>query len=79
MVRIGKANGLRLTTNRPEATFTAQEMSQFFTSYGLTLGAAPAAGDYPVVYNLPLGVAAGETVQQTPPGANDWACRPTAR
>lgn len=45
VVRIGKANGLRLTTNRPAAAFSAQEISQFFTSYGLTLGAAPAGGD----------------------------------
>jgi triacylglycerol esterase/lipase EstA (alpha/beta hydrolase family) len=40
--------------------------------------ATRAASDYPVVYNLPLGVAAGETVRPTPLGANDWACRPTA-
>ena len=43
VVRIGKANGLRLTTNRPEAAFTAQEIAQFFTSYGLTLSSGPAA------------------------------------
>jgi triacylglycerol esterase/lipase EstA (alpha/beta hydrolase family) len=42
--------------------------------------AAPArASDYTVIYNLPAGVAAGETVRPIPPGANDWACRPTAR
>ena len=45
VVKIGKANGLRLTTNRPEAAFTTEEIGQFFTSYGLTLGSAPAAGD----------------------------------
>ena len=45
VVKIGKANGLRLTTNRPQAAFTAEEIGQFFTSYGLTLGSAPAAGD----------------------------------
>ena len=44
VVRIGKANGLRLTTNRPGASFTAEEISQFFTSYGLTLGSLPAGG-----------------------------------
>ena len=45
VVKLGKANGLRLTTNRPEAAFTTQEIGQFFTSYGLTLGTTPAAGD----------------------------------
>ena len=36
VVRIGKANGLRLTTTKPEAAFTADEVDQFFTSYGYT-------------------------------------------
>ena len=40
--------------------------------------AVEAAGDYPVVYDLPAGVAVGETVRPTPLGANDWTCRPTA-
>ena len=44
VVKLGKANGLRLSTNRPEAAFTTQEIGQFFTSYGLTLGSAPTAG-----------------------------------
>ena len=45
VVRIGKANGLRLTTNRPVSSFTSEEIAQFFTSYGLTLASAPAAGN----------------------------------
>ena len=46
VVKMGKANGLRLSTNKPEAAFTPSEIGQFFTSYGLTLGStAPAAGD----------------------------------
>ena len=36
VVKIGKANGLRLTTNQPEAAFTTEEVDQFFTSYGYT-------------------------------------------
>ena len=43
VVKIGKANGLRLTTKSPDATFTTEEIGQFFTSYGLTLGSTPAA------------------------------------
>jgi hypothetical protein len=46
VVKMGKANGLRLTTNRPEAAFTTQEIGQFFTSFtsfGL-FGSASAAG-----------------------------------
>src|SRR4051794_41803624 len=35
------------------------------------------AADYPVVYNFPAGLAAS-VIYPTPPGANDWACRPTA-
>jgi triacylglycerol esterase/lipase EstA (alpha/beta hydrolase family) len=38
---------------------------------------ARAAGDYPVVYNMPAGWAASE-VRETPPGSNDWSCRPNA-
>jgi triacylglycerol esterase/lipase EstA (alpha/beta hydrolase family) len=47
---------------------------------GLALaGAATAsAGDYPVVYNFPVGLAES-AVYPTPPGANDWSCRPTPR
>lgn len=43
----------------------------------LALGAsaAPAASDYPVIYNWPLAVAATEAGRQ-PQGANDWSCRP---
>ena len=44
VVKMGKANGLRLTTNRPEASFTTEEIGQFFSSYGLTLGSIPAGG-----------------------------------
>jgi triacylglycerol esterase/lipase EstA (alpha/beta hydrolase family) len=46
----------------------------------LSLGcvtAAGAASNYPVVYNFPAAVVASEA-QPTPPGSNDWACRPTA-
>jgi triacylglycerol esterase/lipase EstA (alpha/beta hydrolase family) len=45
----------------------------------LGLAAAPAAraSDYPVVYNWPAAIVASE-VQPTPPGADDWSCRPTA-
>src|SRR3954453_1841456 len=40
--------------------------------------AAPAhAADYPVIYDFPPGLAAS-VVYPTPPGANDWSCRPTA-
>src|SRR4051812_306578 len=42
---------------------------------GVALGARR---HYPVAYNYPLGVAEGYTVSKTPPGANDWSCRPTA-
>jgi hypothetical protein len=44
VVKMGKANGLRLTTARPDAAFTAEEIGQFFTSYGMTLGTVPTAG-----------------------------------
>ena len=37
VVRIGKANGLRLTSRNPEAAFTTAEMGQFFASYGTSL------------------------------------------
>ena len=43
----------------------------------MLLGAAVAsASDYPVVYNFPVGLAES-AVHPTPPGANDWSCRPT--
>ena len=38
---------------------------------------AAQAGDYPVIYNFPAGLAAS-VVHPTPPSANDWACRPTS-
>ncbi|MFL5781298.1 MAG: lipase family alpha/beta hydrolase [Thermoleophilaceae bacterium] len=44
---------------------------------GVALGAG-SQRHYPVTYNYPLGVAQGYTVSKTPPGANDWSCRPTA-
>jgi triacylglycerol esterase/lipase EstA (alpha/beta hydrolase family) len=43
----------------------------------LTSTTAARATDYPVVYNWPAAIAASE-VQPTPPGANDWTCRPSA-
>src|SRR5947209_16979812 len=40
-------------------------------------GAATAgASEYPVVYNFPVGLAES-VVFPTPPGSNDWGCRPT--
>jgi triacylglycerol esterase/lipase EstA (alpha/beta hydrolase family) len=39
--------------------------------------AARAQADYPVVYDFPAGLAAS-AVHPTPPGADDWACRPAA-
>ena len=44
VVRIGKANGLRLTTRNSDSAFTAAEIAQFFTSYGPTL-AQPVGSD----------------------------------
>ena len=38
---------------------------------------ASASGDYPVIYNFPVGVAATETGQPLQ-GANDWTCHPSA-
>src|SRR4051794_14533494 len=48
-------------------------------TWALVAAGAPAAqaSDYPVVYNWPAAIVASE-VQPTPPGANDWTCRPTA-
>ena len=43
VVRIGKANGLRLSSSSPENTFTSAEMGQFFASYGSIL--AKSGGD----------------------------------
>ena len=37
VVKIGKANGVRLTTRNPEAPFSTAEIDQFFTVYGPTL------------------------------------------
>jgi hypothetical protein len=37
VVRIGKANGLRLSSSNPEDAFTSVEMGQFFASYGAVL------------------------------------------
>src|SRR3954464_7506790 len=42
-----------------------------------TTAAARAASDYPVVYDWPAAIVPSE-VQPTPPGANDWTCRPSA-
>src|SRR5947209_20236137 len=36
------------------------------------------ASDYPVVYNFPVGLAES-VVFPTPPGSNNWSCRPTRR
>src|SRR3954454_10435132 len=48
-------------------------------TWAVVLACVPAAraSDYPVVYNWPAAIIASE-VQATPPGANDWTCRPTA-
>src|SRR4051812_13101073 len=35
------------------------------------------ASDYPVIYDWPAAIVASE-VQPTPPGANDWTCKPSA-
>ena len=40
------------------------------------IGTAQAA-EYPVIYDFPAGLAES-VVHPTPPGANDWTCRPTA-
>src|SRR5262245_38452682 len=37
VVRIGKANGLRVSSSNPENAFTSVEMGQFFASYGAVL------------------------------------------
>ena len=37
VVRIGKANGLRLSSTSPESGFSTAEIDQFFASYGTTL------------------------------------------
>jgi triacylglycerol esterase/lipase EstA (alpha/beta hydrolase family) len=42
-----------------------------------TTTAARAASNYPVVYDWPAAIVRSE-IQPTPPGANDWACRPSA-
>ena len=57
VVRVGKANGLRLTTRNPEGAFTAAEFDQFFASYGSTL--AKNGSDARL---------AGEDFQTNPPG-----------
>ena len=57
VVRIGKANGLRLTTRNAESAFTSVEMNQFFSSYGAVLA------------NSGTGTRlAGEDFQTNPPG-----------
>ena len=43
----------------------------------LSLGAAPAAAQLPVVYNGLLGYS-HTSPSASPPGANDWSCRPSA-
>ena len=40
VVKIGKANGVRLTSRNPEAPFTTAETDQFFTVYAPTLSPA---------------------------------------
>jgi triacylglycerol esterase/lipase EstA (alpha/beta hydrolase family) len=42
----------------------------------LTGASAARASDYPVIYNWPVAIARSE-IQPTPPGANDWTCRPS--
>src|SRR4051812_50108815 len=48
-------------------------------TWALVAAGAPAAraSDYPVVYNWPAAIVASE-VAPTPPGANDFACQPSA-
>jgi triacylglycerol esterase/lipase EstA (alpha/beta hydrolase family) len=43
-----------------------------------SLAPAGSAEDYPVIYNWPLGVTVLSQLHPVPPGANDWACTPTA-
>lgn len=38
VVKIGKANGLNVTTHHPVQSFTARETNQFFVTYGMVLG-----------------------------------------
>lgn len=38
VVRIGKANGLNITTRNPLKSFTSMETEQFFVTYGVLLG-----------------------------------------
>src|SRR2546428_578444 len=45
VVRIGKANGLRLTTTKPDAGFTADEVEQFFASCGYATALRGSNGD----------------------------------
>ena|SRR5438552_11952878 len=45
VVRIGRANGVHLTTTKPDAAFTADEVDQFFTTYGIGNPALNGAGD----------------------------------
>jgi triacylglycerol esterase/lipase EstA (alpha/beta hydrolase family) len=44
---------------------------------GLAGATAARASDYPVVYDWPVAIVASE-IQPTPPGANDWTCKPSA-
>jgi hypothetical protein len=44
VVKIGKANGIRLTSRNPQAAFTTAEINQFFTTYGITLSPAASNG-----------------------------------
>ena len=58
-------------------------MASLVIAAGLALFAAPAstaADEYPVSYNfLSSAVLAGAQENADPPGANDWACKPTTR
>ena len=52
VVKIGRANGLKLTTHAGEAPLTSIELDQFFAAYGATLanaggGSRVAASDLP--------------------------------
>ena len=47
---------------------------------GLSPGTAGAADELPVTYNFLIGaVAAGYPFNASPPGANDWSCKPSAK
>jgi hypothetical protein len=43
VVKIGRANGIHITTQTASKPFTAEEMNQFFTSYSATIAQANAS------------------------------------